>query len=112
MTNFTPRIVLVAAPSMEEARNLAEGLLKKRLAACVNLVPGAESHYWWQGKLEKAEEVLMVIKTSAEQFEAVEKLIHLHHSYDCPEITAISPQEITPSYRVWWEKEMNGMEEM
>ncbi|MCE0497258.1 MAG: divalent-cation tolerance protein CutA [Methylacidiphilales bacterium] len=100
---FTPRIVFVTAPNLEEARTLAEGILNKRLAACVNLVPGLESHYWWQGKLEKAGEVLLVIKSSAEQFEALTDHIRQHHSYECPEIVAIAPQEISPAYRAWWE---------
>ena len=72
---FTPRLVFVTASSLEEARNLAQGILEKHLAACVNLVPGVESHYRWQGKLETAAEVMLVIKSSAEQFEALAGMI-------------------------------------
>jgi len=96
---FTPRLVFVTASSLEEARNLAQGILQKRLAACVNLVPGLESHYWWKGKLESAPEILLIIKTTAEQFEAVAELIRWHHSYDVPEIVAVPPAEIAPEYR-------------
>ena len=103
---FTPRLVFVTASSVEEARKLAQAILEKHLAACVNLVPGVESHYWWQGKLETGAEVVMMIKSSAEQFEALAALVQEQHSYDCPEIVAISPDQISPKYRAWWEGEV------
>jgi periplasmic divalent cation tolerance protein len=102
--SFTPRIVLVTAPSLEEARGLAKVILEGHLAACVNLVPGVESHYWWEEKLETGAEVLLVIKSSVEHFEALRELVALHHSYACPEVVALEPREIAPVYRQWWEK--------
>jgi len=104
--SHSPRLVFVTASSLEEARKLAQTILEKHLAACVNLVPGVESHYWWQGELETAEEILLVIKSSAEQFEALAEEIHLKHSYICPEIVAVAPQGISSEYRAWWEKQM------
>jgi periplasmic divalent cation tolerance protein len=103
---ISPRLVFVTASSLEEARKLAQALLEKHLAVCVNLAPHLESHYWWQGKLETAKEVLLVIKSSAEQFEALAEEIRQEHSYICPEIVAVAPQEISPEYRAWWGKEM------
>jgi periplasmic divalent cation tolerance protein len=103
---FTPRLVYVTAPSVEEARTLAQGILDQRLAACVNLIPGVESHYWWQGKLETAAEVMLVIKSSAEQFEALAGFVRKHHSYECPEIVAVAAHEISPGYRSWWDEVM------
>ena len=103
---FTPRLVFVTASSLEEARNLAQGILDQHLAACVNLIPGVESHYGWQGKLETAAEVMLVIKSSAEQFEALAELIRGRHSYECPEIVAVAPEEMSPGYRSWWEGQM------
>jgi periplasmic divalent cation tolerance protein len=105
---FTPRLILVTAASVEEARRLAAAILQPRLAACVNIVPGVESHYWWQGKLEASREALLVIKTSAEKFGELSALIRAHHSYECPEIVAVAPQEIAPAYRDWWEKETSS----
>jgi periplasmic divalent cation tolerance protein len=102
----TPRLVLITAPSIDEARKIAAALLQPRLAACVNILPGVESHYWWQGKLECGNEVLLLIKTSAEQFEAVSAAVRAGHSYECPEIVALDPREMAPSYRNWWEGEM------
>ena len=103
---FTPRLVFVTTPSLEEARKLVQGILDQRLAACVNLLPGVESHYWWQGKLETAGEVMLVIKSSAEQFEALAGYVRKHHSYECPEIVATAPHEISPAYRSWWDESM------
>ena len=108
---FNPRVVLVTASDLAEARSLAKLLVENRLAACVNLVPGVESHYWWQGKLETATEILLVIKSSAEQFEALQELVRWHHSYDCPEIVAVAPEAMSPDYRQWWEKEMGTVPE-
>jgi len=102
---FTPRLVFVTASSLEEARNLANAILDKHLAACVNIVPGVESHYWWQVKLETAAELQLVIKSSAEQFDALAEVIRLHHSYQCPEIIAVAPEEMSPEYAAWWEGE-------
>lgn len=93
---------------MDEGRLLAQAILGKHLAACVNLVPNLESHYWWQGKLETATEVLLMIKSSAEQFEALAQVIRERHSYACPEIVALAPEEISPKYRAWWEGEMKA----
>ena len=106
---FTPRLIFVTVPNVEEGRRLAQGILEKHFAACVNLVPNLESHYWWQGKLETAGEVLLLIKSSAEQFEELEAFVQLHHSYDCPEVLAVDPHEMAPAYRQWWEGEM-GMD--
>ncbi len=100
---FSPRLVFITASSVDEARNLAQRILEKHLAACVNIVPGLESHYWWQDKLESASEVQMIIKSSAEHFEALAEIIRWHHSYECPEIVAITPTEMSPEYQAWWE---------
>jgi periplasmic divalent cation tolerance protein len=104
---MTPRLVLVTAASLDEARKLAGLLLEKRLAACVNLLPAVESHYRWQGKLETAAEVLLLIKTSAEQFEALAQVVREHHSYECPEIVALEPRDIAPAYRAWWDAQVD-----
>jgi periplasmic divalent cation tolerance protein len=98
----------VTASSLDEARNLAQAILDKHLAACANLIPGVESHYWWQGKLETTAEVMLVIKSSAEQFEALARLVRERHSYECPEIVAVAPEEMSPRYRAWWEKELRS----
>ena len=105
---MTPRLVLVTASSVEEARRIADAVLEAHLAACVTIVPGVESHYWWQGKREQGSEVLLLIKSSAERFDALAEIVRKHHSYECPEIVAISPEEMAPAYRAWWEGEIWG----
>jgi periplasmic divalent cation tolerance protein len=105
---MTPRLVLVTASSVEEARRIVDAVLEAHLAACVNIVPGVESHYWWQGQREQGSEVLLLIKSSAERFDALAEVVRAHHSYECPEIVAISPEEMAPAYRAWWEGEIWG----
>jgi periplasmic divalent cation tolerance protein len=104
---FSPRIVFITAPGLAEARNLAKLILEQHLAACVNLVPGVESHYWWKEKLETGVEILLVVKSSAERFEQLCELVALHHSYECPELVALKPEEIAPIYREWWKKSLS-----
>jgi len=103
---FTPRLVLVTVSNMEEARQLTRGILDLHLAACVNILPGVESHYRWKGKLKKDPEVVMLIKSSAEEFETLAGYVRKHHSYECPEILSIPPHEISPGYRSWWDESM------
>jgi periplasmic divalent cation tolerance protein len=97
----------VVAPGLEEARGLTKLILEAHLAACVNVIPGVESHFWWKEKLETAAEVLLVIKSSAEQFEKLHDLVALHHAYECPEVVAVSPGEIAPTYRRWWREALS-----
>jgi periplasmic divalent cation tolerance protein len=101
--SFSPRIVLVTASAPDEARKLAEAILEKHLAACVSIIPGVESRYWWKGRLETATELQLIIKTSAEQFERVAEVVRWHHSYECPEIISVAVTEVSPEYRAWWE---------
>ena len=103
---FTPRLVFVTASSQKEARKLAKGILEHHLAACVNLLPKVESHFRWKGKVEKAKEIMLVIKSSAEQFETLAGFVRKHHSYECPEIVAVGAHEISPAYRSWWDEVM------
>lgn len=105
---MNPIIVLVTASSPEEARVIAKGVLEARVAACANIVPGIESHYWWQGKLETAAECLLVIKSSREQFDALAILVKQLHSYECPEIVALAPAAVDARYLQWWDGELGA----
>ena len=79
-------IGFVTCASRPEARRLARAVLAGKLAACVNILSGVESHYWWQGKLARSKECLLMIKTTGDKTNGVMKLIRVHHSYDTPEI--------------------------
>lgn len=95
-------MVFVTAPDIETARQLATAALKNRLVACANLAAGIESHYWWQGNLESAAEVLIIFKTTVKRLPALEKLILTKHPYDTPEIVALPLKSATPRYLRWW----------
>ena len=94
-------IVLVTAPDVKVARGLAEPLLKEKLAACVNIVPKLESHYWWEGKLEVATEALLIIKTSQSKLAALERFILGRHPYDTPEFLVLPLSSGSERYLQW-----------
>lgn len=108
---MTPGFVFVTVPSLEKGRKIAAALLQARLAACVNIIPGLESHYWWQSKLECGHELLLIIKTSAEQFDALSTCVKKHHDYECPEIVFVPVGVMAPSFLDWWTRELNGKEQ-
>ena len=95
------QLVLVTAPDLEAARGLARGLLEARLAACVNLVSQIESHYWWQGKIDSSQEVLMLIKTTSAQIPELERAVLDHHPYDTAEFVVLPAAGVTEKYWRW-----------
>jgi len=95
------RVVLSTAGSEDEARKIAHHLVEHQLAACVNIVPGIESIYRWQGKVETAREWLLLIKTTTEKFPAVRDAIRKLHSYDLPECIAIQIEDGSAEYVQW-----------
>ena len=97
----TLHIVLVTAPDLDVARKLSAAILEARLAACVNIIPGLESHYWWEGKLDKSAELLLLIKTTKANLKALEKLVLEKHPYDTPEFVAFPASEVTDKYMDW-----------
>jgi periplasmic divalent cation tolerance protein len=98
-------LVLVTAPDLKTARALARAALDAKLIACANLVPKIESHYWWQGKLESAAEVLLVLKTVKSNLVALEKLILAKHPYDTPEFLVLPLQAGSGKYLDWLGKQ-------
>ena len=95
------RIILTTAGSQEEAAKIAHALVERRLAACVNIVPRIESVYRWQGKVETAQEWLLLIKTQAELFERVRDAVKDLHSYDLPECVMLEVAAGTKEYLDW-----------
>ena len=98
------RIVLTTAGSPEEAGKIAHSLVEHRLAACVNIVPRIESVYRWQGKVETAQEWLLLIKTQAELFERVRDAVKELHSYDLPECVMLEVTAGSQEYLDWIDK--------
>ena len=98
---MTALIALCTCPDRESARTLALSLVEARLAACVNLLPGVESVYRWQGAVEQSEEVQLVIKTGADRLEALKSHILAHHPYELPEILAVEVGSGLDRYFAW-----------
>ncbi len=95
------RLVLSTVGSQEEARKIAHALVERRLAACVNIVPGVESIYRWQGKIEMAAEYVLLIKTTAAAFPRLRDALAELHSYEVPECIALAVEEGGTNYLEW-----------
>ena len=95
------RLVLTTAGSRDEARRIAEALVDRRLAACVNIVPGILSIYRWKEKREESDELLLVIKTTAAAFANVRDAIKEMHSYELPECLCVAIEDGSPDYLTW-----------
>ncbi len=94
-------LVLVTVPDLKTARKLAQAALKGHLAACVNIVPEIESHYWWQGKLEKSSEFLLLFKTTKVKLPGLQKSILANHPYDTPEFVVLPIEHGNERYCAW-----------
>lgn len=96
------RLVLVTCATLEEARKIARGVVENHLAACVNIVTHAvESFYTWEGKLENSSEYLLMIKTTEERLEELQKEILRLHSYDTPEFVVLPIVAGSEDYLKW-----------
>ena len=100
-------VVLVTATSSDQARRMARKLLQNKLAACVNFVP-VDSMFIWQGDIQEEEEVLMIIKTRSEAFDALMSAIKIAHTYDTPEIIGMPVVIGSPDYLKWINDEVTG----
>ncbi len=94
-------VILSTCSNEKEAENIAEALLDKKLAACVNIVGNAKSLYWWKGKVVRAEECLMFIKTRKSLVEKVTQLIKKLHSYEVPEAIELQIGKGNKDYLKW-----------
>lgn len=94
-------IVLCTAPDEASAQELAARALGDKLAACVTLLPGATSLYYWQGKLEQEYEVQMLFKTNRQHQDALLSMLKQHHPYELPELLALSVSGGNKEYLSW-----------
>ncbi|MEW8691321.1 MAG: divalent-cation tolerance protein CutA [Candidatus Thiodiazotropha endolucinida] len=97
-------LILCTAPDRETALKLSRSLLEQRLAACVNLSPPVTSVYHWQGRLEESEEILLLIKTTKQQYNNVEATLRAQHPYELPEIIAVPVDQGLDDYIDWVER--------
>jgi periplasmic divalent cation tolerance protein len=95
------RLILTTAGSQDEAERIARSLVDERLAACANIIPGLTSIYRWQGKVEAAPEILLLIKTTAGNLTRLEEALRRLHSYDVPEFLVLRPESASNPYLDW-----------
>ena len=106
MENPDAVVVFVTASSQEEANKIAQLLLDRKKAACINIVPRVDSMFWWQGKPDSAQESLLIIKTKASVLTEIVNLVREAHSYEVPEIIALPVVGGSEDYLKWIDDEV------
>jgi periplasmic divalent cation tolerance protein len=101
-------LVYTTYPSIVEAEQAGRAIVERRLAACVNIMPGMVSHYWWQGKIERGEEVVMILKTRAALADAVGEAVRRMHPYETPAILTVPVEGGDAAYLDWIMAETAG----
>jgi len=101
-------LVYTTWPSIVEAEKAGREIVEKRLAACVNILPRMISHYWWEGKLERGEEAVMLVKTRASLAEPVREAVKELHSYQTPAILVLPVESVDADYYRWIVDETMG----
>jgi periplasmic divalent cation tolerance protein len=101
-------VVFMTAPNADEARRIANELVERQLAACVQILPQIESVYRWNGEVRHDTEVLIIAKTTAAQFDELERAVRETHSYDTPEIVAVPMAHVSEPYRAWLIENVSG----
>lgn len=94
-------VVFITAAPGEEAQRLAHALVREKLAACVNRIPGVESTYAWEGRIERGAEDLLIVKTRADLFDRLKARVEALHGYDVPEIVALPVTDGSEGYLEW-----------
>ena len=94
-------VILVTMDNHEEAVRIGEEMVNTKLAACANIIPGIQSIYRWKGKITKAQEVLLILKSTKSRYRALEKAIKAMHTYEIPEIIALPVKEGLDRYMGW-----------
>ena len=100
--------VYTTYPSVVEAERAGRTLVERRLCACVNILPGMVSLYWWHGGIDRGDEVVMLIKTRASLAEPVRAAVKELHSYTTPAILVIPLEAVDPDYQAWIVSEARG----
>lgn len=101
-------MVYVTYPALAEAERAGRAIVERRLAACVNILPGMVSHYWWEGKLERGEEAVAIFKTRAGLAEAVAEAVRASHPYATPAIVFLPVEGGDAVYLDWIEAEASA----
>lgn len=102
------KIIITTTSSFDTARDLGRRMLSQKLCACVNILPKCYSLYHWQNNIEETEEYMLLIKTSADKYDAVEKLIKTIHPYELPEIISLNVGDASSEYLNWIHSNVAG----
>lgn len=103
-------VLFITTAADEEAQLISRVLLERRMAACINIVPGVSSLFWWQGSIDSAQESLLIVKTRASLLDDIVQLVKKIHSNDVPEIIALPVVGGNQDYLEWVGKEVRGKE--
>jgi periplasmic divalent cation tolerance protein len=106
LTDIEHIVIFITASSDDEAQRITKLLLEQRKVACINIVSGVDSRFWWKGKIDSARESLLVIKTRASVFQKVMELVKTIHSYEVPEIIALPIIDGNDDYLKWIDAEV------
>ena len=101
-------VVLVTCPTQRHARQIATMLVRKRVAACVNVLPRVESFFWWKGRIDHADETLLIIKTTTRAFERLRRTVCALHPYEVPEVLALSITAAHHPYLTWLQESVGA----
>ncbi len=101
-------VLLITTATEQEAHRLADLLLNQRKAACVNIVPRVDSLFWWQGKLDSAQESLLIVKTVARLLPEITETVKKVHSYEVPEIIALPIISVNEDYLNWMDSQITA----
>ena len=94
-------VILITTKDVSEAQKISNQLLEKKLVACANIIEGIQSLFWWQGKIDSAKEVLLILKSQQRLFKKIVKTVKANHSYVVPEIIALPILDGNPDYLKW-----------
>ena len=94
-------IVFITTINIEEANKIAEKLVQEKLIACANIIAGIKSIFWWEGKVDRADEVLLILKTKKSVLSKLIKAVKSAHSYSCPEVIALPIVGGNKDYLKW-----------
>ena len=99
------RLIYMTAASMDEGRRIGRALVEARLVACVNLIEGMTSIYWWEGAVEEGREVVVIAKTTAGRVGAIVERVKALHSYSVPCVVAVPIESGNPEFMTWIARE-------
>ncbi len=100
-------VVMITAKDTKEAQKIAKVLLAAKYVACVNIVGNIQSMFWWQGKIDRSQEVLLLCKTQKSLFKKIETAVKAVHSYQNPEIIALPIEASSKAYSQWIDGSLN-----